>query len=311
MSFRVPAGIVFAAFLLLSGCGYPADPLPPALNRPTRVTDLSAVERGDRIVVTWTQPKRTTEDLEIKGGGEPDLRIGPMPDSGFDVNEWARTAERVSGKEIAASKFYGKNVVLALQVKGARGQTAGWSNFVTLSIVPALQTPQGLALKNAPDAVSLEWHGTAPEYRVFRRVAGEKEWTLLTTAKTTAYTDAGIEYGKTYEYYVQAVEGQAESEVSQTEQIAPVDTFAPAVPSGITVAPGIRTIELLWDRNTEKDFSSYTVYRDGMKLAGDVKTAAYTDRDVRQGVRYSYQLSATDTKGNESARSAAFEATIP
>jgi len=300
---------------LLTGCGYPADPLPPALNRPTPVTDLRVVERGSKLVVTFTKPTRTTEDLPIKGGGDAELRIGVMPEGRLDLAQWERTSERVTGDVIDATKYYGKNVVVAVRVKGAKGQSAGWSNFVPLTVVQALPTPEGLEAKNAPDAVRLEWHAAAPSFRIFRKSPDQKEWTLLGNSTVTNYTDAAIEYGKTYEYYVQAAEkagdAYAESEVSKTVTIAPEDTFAPAVPSGITVVPSARTMELLWDRNTEKDLKGYTVYRDGKKVAEGLNSPAYSDKDVKAGVRYSYQLTATDNKGNESAKSAAIEVLIP
>ena len=38
--------VAAAAAALLAGCGYIGDPLPPLLNIPARVTDLTAVQRG-------------------------------------------------------------------------------------------------------------------------------------------------------------------------------------------------------------------------------------------------------------------------
>ena len=93
--------------------------------------------------------------------------------------------------------------------------------------------------------------------------------------------------------------------------IKPVDKFPPAVPGGVTAVPGTRTIELVWNRNTEKDFASYNVYRDGTKIADGLTAPAFSDRDVQPRVKVQYEVSAVDTAGNESARSAAVEATIP
>jgi fibronectin type 3 domain-containing protein len=75
--------------------------------------------------------------------------------------------------------------------------------------------------------------------------------------------------------------------------------------------PGTRTIELVWNRNTEKDFAGYRIYRDGMNIAEGLTAPAFTDRDVQPRVRYRYEVSAVDTAGNESARSAAVDAVIP
>ena len=47
--------------LLVTGCGYVGDPLPPALNIPVPVADLNAVQRGDQIIIQFTVPQMTTE----------------------------------------------------------------------------------------------------------------------------------------------------------------------------------------------------------------------------------------------------------
>lgn len=306
---------LMTACIWLAGCGYPGDPLPPALNRPRVVTDLSAVERGSKIVIQFTMPTETTDGLPVRSGADVELRVGAAGGGKLDIPEWERTAERVGGKEVDAAKFYGKTVVIGVRVKGARGQSAGWSNFVALQIVPALATPEGLEAKNAPDAVQLNWHAAAPQFRLFRKLAEQKEWTELVTIAKPDYLDATIEYGKTYDYQVQALEkaGEtfAESELSGGVQIRPVDTFAPAVPTGLNALPGTRTIELLWDRNTDKDLAEYRIYRDRMKLADRLQSPSYSDRDVKAGTRYSYQVTAVDNAGNESAPSAAVEALIP
>lgn len=316
--------IVLSAGLV--GCGYPGEPLPPALRRPVRVVDLSVVERGEKLDVRFTMPKETSEGLKIKGAPDVEVRIGPLPEGAFSDREWAARAERVPEASIAvaggvasahlpAAKYYGKTLVAGVRVHGPEGRDLGWSNFQTVTVVPALATPEGLEATDAPDAVKLEWHAAAPEFRVFRKVADEKEWGPAVSVSKPAWVDDAIEYGKTYEYYVVAMEksgaGYAESEASRTISFKPVDRFAPAVPAGLTAVPGPRTIELVWERNAEKDFAGYRVYRDGMRVGADSPVPAYTDRDAKPGTRYRYQVSAVDKAGNESARCAAVDAAIP
>jgi hypothetical protein len=296
----------------LANCGYVGEPLPPALKLPVRVTDLAAVERGSKIVITFTVPKVTTENLPIKGEPELELRIGPyvMP---FQTDEWLRQSEVVpasGGKaEVPASKYYGKSIVIGLNAHAPSGRTAGWSNFQILDVVPALPTPEAIEVSNAPDAVHLEWHAAAPEFRIFRDGA------QIGTSMKPNYTDNTIEYGKSYLYSVQAFEktnnGSAESEISGVVTFKPEDRFAPAVPAGVSAVPGARTIDLVWERNTEKDFASYRVYRDGRKIAEGLTAPAYSDRDVQAGTKYRYEVSAVDTVGNESAKSPAVDAVIP
>jgi len=310
------------ALAMFTGCGYIGQPLPPALKRPERVNDLAAVERGSKIIIQFTIPKVTTEDLPIKGNADIELRVGP-PNDPFDMAAWQRTSDRVpvSAKgtaayvEVPASKWYGKTVDIAVNVHGPSGHTVGWSAFVIVPVVLALPIPEAVAATDAPDTVHLEWHAAAPEFRVFRRRAEEPNWTQIGTSTRPSYTDGTIEYGRTYQYFVQSIEKTddkyAESEPSETKTFKPTDKFAPAVPAGLSAVPGTRSIELVWERNTEKDFASYRVYRGGQMIAANLTAPAYSDREAKPGVKYEYQVSALDTAGNESAKSLVAEGTIP
>jgi len=353
---RIALGFV----VLLSGCGYPGEPQPPALNRPVRATDLVAVQRGASIYIQFTVPEATTENLPLRERPDIELRVGPFPESGFTFEKWESGSERVpesamhideieppaptqpKGKptdsnkstkkkfrpnaqivpatlhaeaKVDASKLYGKTVVVGVRVHGSHGQDIGWSRLETLSLVPALPVPEALAALDAPDAIRLDWHAGAPEYRVFRKGPDDTAFRQIGTSEKPFYVDSTIEYGKSYEYQVQSIEKAgdhyAESEPSAGIAFQPTDKFPPTVPTGLTAVPGARTIELVWDRNTERDFASYQVYRDGRKVAEGLTAPSYSDRDVKQGARYRYQVSAADTAGNASALCAAVEAAIP
>jgi len=317
-----PHGRWIGLALVLAGCGYIGEPLPPALKRPVIVSDLSAVERGSKIIIQFTIPKITTEDLPMKGNEDVELRIGP-PDDPFDMAAWQRTSDRVpvSAKgaaayvEVPALKWYGKTVDIAVNVHGPTGHSVGWSRMVVVPVVPALPTPEAIEATDAPDAAHLEWHAAAPEFRVFRKLEDEVNFAEIGTSTKPSYKDSMIEYGKTYQYLVQSIEKTgstyAESEPSRSKTFKPTDKFAPAVPTGLTAVPGTRSIELVWDRNTEKDLASYRVYRDGQLTAANLTAPAYSDREAKQGVKYQYQVSALDNAGNESAKSPAVEGVIP
>jgi hypothetical protein len=311
--------------LFLTGCGYAGNPLPPALKRPVAVSDLAAVERGSKIIIQFTLPKITTEGLAIKGPQDIELRIGVPPDP-FNMDEWIRTSYRVPDTqipqngplarvEIDASKYFDKTVDIAINIHGPSGRSVGWPPMQILTVVQALPMPEGLEALNAPDAVNLEWHAAAREFRIFRKLVADPNWEQIGTSPKASYTDATIEYGKTYQYFVQAFEkagnGYAESDISDTKTFTPEDHFAPAVPAGLSAIAGARTIELVWDRNVEKDFASYHVWRNGVKVAEDLTAPAWSDRDAQPGTKYQYQVSAVDTAGNESAKCPAVEGSIP
>ena len=307
----------------LAGCGYIGDTQPPAMNRPELVRDLAAVERGSNIVIQFTIPKVTTEGLAIKNKERDiELRVGPPPDP-WNTETWERTSDRIpvpqdkplARVEVPASKYYDKTVDIAVSVHGPGGRTMGWSMFVILPVIPALPTPENLTPEDAPDAIHLEWRAMAPEFRIFRKFPAEVNWMQIATSTRPSYTDGMIEYGKTYQYMVQSIHKldntYAESELSDAKTFMPTDKFAPAVPTGLSTVPGTRSIELVWNRNTEKDFASYRIYRDGKKIADGATAPSYSDRDVQPKVKYSYQVSAIDTAGNESAKSPPADAVIP
>src|SRR5690349_12841726 len=82
------------AAVMAAGCGYSGNPLPPLANIPAGVTDLTAVQRGNRIVARFTVPRLTTEGMSIKKDLMLDLRIGPAPDP-FQQDLWAAGARPV------------------------------------------------------------------------------------------------------------------------------------------------------------------------------------------------------------------------
>lgn len=312
----------------LSGCGYVGEPLPPALRRPMRVTDLAAVERGAKIIVQFTMPRITTEGLAIKKNQDVELRYGASPVTPFRFDAWEKASQRVDSVpqdpakptelirvELPAEKFVGKDLVIGVKVHAPSGKDIGWSNIVQLNVIPPLPTPLGLEAKDVPQGVRVDWHAAAALFRVYRKLQSEANWVPIGNSDKPFYIDEKIEYGKQYQYFVQTIEKTgdlaAESDLSAILDFKPTDTFPPAVPTGLTAVPGARSIELLWDRSVEKDLAGYRIYRDGKRLGETLPSPAYSDKAVQAGTKYKYQVSAIDNAGNESALSAAFETMIP
>lgn len=328
---------VAAVVLLLNGCGYEGDPKPPALMRPLKASDLSAVEHGANIVVTFTLPQDTTEGLPIKGVPDVELRIGAAP-SPWNQDAWVSNSDRVPVPaqpavpvpanapvspataraklarriEVDAAKYVGKAAVVGVRVHGPKGRDDGWATF-GIDVVPVLAAPRDLKAVDAPNAVHLTWVGDAPSYRIFHRL-GDGDWVPLGTSTSPSFDDKTFEYGKTWQYYVQAIrpagDATAESEPSSAITFTPKDVFPPAVPTGLTVIAGAKSAELSWDAVTDVDLAGYRVYRNGVKVADGLTMNSYSDKDVVAGMKYSYQVSSVDLSGNESSKSVAFELTM-
>lgn len=326
------SAVLLCAAIVLGGCGYLGPPLPPALNLPNRITDLNAVQRGSRIIIQFTMSKMTTEAMLIKEAPEVDVRVG-VSGVEFDERAWLEHAIRlpVGTKhtyfETSAIPFIGKDVVIAARLINDRGKDAGWSNFVALPIMDTVGRPERLSARAVAQGVELNWSGSnAQLFRVYRKDLAPTtgvvvDFAPLGDAKQSSYVDATAEFGKPYTYFVQGLQRtgsgkETESEVSDSVNITPVDTFAPAVPTGLHAIIGTRTVELSWDRNMEPDLGGYHVFRavgDGEFAAVPDKLVApsYSDHEMKSGGRYRYAVSAYDLNGNESARSTVIEVLFP
>ena len=311
---RAPAVILCAAVLaVLAGCGQVGQPLYPALRIPMHATDLTVVEQGDHLDIDFTIPPQTTEGLPLKEIGAVDLRVGPAPANGWNQDEWASSATSINVPTPAApgpveamipvSKFIGKEVVAGVRVSNPKGKNDGWSNFKTLSVQPPLPDPTNFHAAADPKGVALTWNASGPsEFRIFRKTEQEQKPVLLATATEPNYIDISAEFGKTYQYSIQAVRDNIESNRVGPETITPLDKFPPAVPTGLTASIGIGTIELAWNRNTESDFKEYRVLRSEengpfAEIARGLDAPVYSDHAVQSGKRYRYEVSAVAQNG--------------
>jgi len=310
------AALVWPLFFFLSSCGYVGDPLPPLANIPARIENLAAVQRGARLIVHFTPPIRTTEDMVIKPPLLLDLRIGTAV-APFSADTWAERARQIPAPpstdavaeyDIPVAEWAGHDVTLGVRVIGGNGKASAW-NFLNLPILPAPLTPAGLRAEATAEGVRLTWHGDPGEYHVFRRAAGEKSFTDVAKVSQPEWIDRDAAFGNTYTYLVQRLvtvgNHVAQSELSESYEITPLDRFAPAAPAGLRAIAAIQSIELTWDRSAEPDPAGYRIYRalgDGPfeKIADTSQLPAYSDHAVEAGKSYRYQATAVDQAGNES-----------
>jgi len=312
--------LLAAAALFASGCGEIGEPLPPLANIPARVTGLAAVERGSRIIVQFSLPTLTTESMVLKTPVKLDLRLGLAPDP-FRAEAWAAQAKAIpegpvqngiARYEIPAAEWIGKDVTIAVRVFGSNGKEAGWSNFVTVHVVPPPEEPAGVRADPTADGVRLTWQAHGDEFRVLRRTDNEA-FAVVATVQQPEWLDRGAEFGKSYDYLVQTVvkagdDQRAESDLPPAISITPQDIFPPATPTGLRAASSPNSIELAWDRNAEPDLAGYRVYRsvdngEPERIAEVIGVPSYSDHSVERGKIYHYSVSAFDRNSNESPRS--------
>ena len=177
MAIRRVVGILMGLTVttLLGGCGQTGVPLPPSLNLPTPVTDLSASRVGDRVRLQWTMPRRTTDKLPLKGNQA--VHICRKLESGV--------CEAVADKGFAAEKPAAYEDVLPpefatgpphlltyfVEVRNHQGHTDGASNAAYTAAGAAPPAIGGFSGMIQANGVLLQWQPA--------RIAGEKQTTVL------------------------------------------------------------------------------------------------------------------------------------
>lgn len=300
---------------------------------PPAVHDLAAVERGDKLVITFSTPARTTDNVGIRRFSEIDLRAGQYP-TPFNFNTWADTATRYElplpaaadpddlrsipvTKLLPVDGFAGQRIAIAVRTAVKKhDHFSSWSNVVRIEVIPPLQPPL-IKAEPSGDGMRITWQDGAPDvqHRILRRGANDKASVVLGTTDKPEYVDATALYDVGYVYTVVAVKGDAESLPSEPATVTAaenIDKFAPKVPVGLAALATPATIELSWERGTEPDLKGYYVYRSvnggAWERQGDlIVLPAYSDAHVEHGKTYRYEVSSVDQKGNESAKSAAAE----
>ena len=236
------------------------------------------------------------------------------------------------------------NIFYAVNVLNSYGKSAGLSNGVQVPGVPTLPPPADFRAQLTGDGVHLTWNPIAafPKvpglrylYRIYRRdldsgadtVAGELS---VSNDAAPTLTDHSFEWERTYDYRATVVtittptnlaEQQVEGDDTEPARVFAHDVFPPAVPSGLQAVfsgPGQKPfIDLVWAPDTDADLAGYNVYRheqgtEPTKINSEPsKSAAFRDSQVSSGHKYSYSVSAVDTRGNESAQSEEASETVP
>lgn len=321
--------------ILWSGCGYVGDTLPPALYIPLPVQDLSALQEDSEIVLQFTLPQRSTEDLPLDGVMEIDLRAAVWENRDWDAAAWEREAqplpvevnEEAGLARTPVNGFVNRRVLLRVRVAGKKGRFSAWSEPVALRVLPRQETPQAVSANATANGVAVAWSlsaqtqdGPPKQVEVWRRQAAETEFRLVASVESGPYVDEGSVWGEPHSYRlrtrVDADERMAFSRFTDAVNVIPVDTFPPAVPTDLSAVAAASSVELSWSRNAEADLEGYRVYRavddaEFVLLSAIVPGSSFSDEKPPTGRRLRYHVTALDTAGNESAPSPAVEALLP
>lgn len=296
--------------VLLSGCGYVGEPLPPSLNIPAPIADLRVEQVGADLVIAFTAPEVTTDGVIFSRLGGVEAMINDDP-----VAIPTPASEPGPVRIVAsAARYVSQQATVRVRVASPKGRFGDWAAR-TLTIDSPLSIPAELSAQATAGGVLLAWQ--SPHKAQFRilRTTGAVETEVGTTSENR-FLDSTARFDTAYSYRIEAFSTLSRSGFTAPIGITPIDTFPPSVPAGLSAVPGIGSIEVAWERSPEPDVAGYRLYRatpdlDWRVVGGQTPSANYSDRDVASGVRYRYAVSAVDLKGNESPRSPVVELIAP
>jgi hypothetical protein len=262
----------FAVLMLttLVACGIPGAPQPPSLALPRTVQNLQAGRKGDKVTLTWTTPRETTDRGRIKHLGA--TRICRA----VDVVTPAECVEKVGTVSpdhtpLAAAASFTDTLPRQLQetrptgfasyaveVENTHGRSAGLSNQAVVPLVPTLPPPSRISAHVTADGVNIlasvelgpEYARLNAVYHLHRRSQGaQQELDLGESAArivsgrnySLVFLDRSAEWEKTYLYKVagvtvEAVQGKEErieGDDSMEIEVFVHDVFPPSVPTGL------------------------------------------------------------------------------
>jgi hypothetical protein len=236
---RVSLQVVIAAVVCLAGCGTPGAPRPPSLELPQPVNDLAATRQGDKVTLTWTPSRETTDKQSIRHPGPVRVCRGlnttamvqcpqvaelpPLPPAAAASPSKKGKPEQRTYVDSLPAQLQQENptgfATYALESLNARGRSAGLSNQAQVLLAPTLPPPSDLRAEVTPEGIVLTWTGALHEhetpelrhvYRVYRRTPETPAWTVvgevqLSTDPQARFVDTSFQWEKTYLYRVAVV----------------------------------------------------------------------------------------------------------
>lgn len=252
-------------------------------------------------------------------GSSPNALLTWSPNSESDLagyNVYANLAKK-NGSLITDTSYtvsnLAANVVYSFQITAV--DTSNNESPKSQAVIYTYDTkppavPSGLIVNSGNGKASLSWTSNTTDSDI-KQYNIYKDGAYFNSVQhpAAAFEVNGLNNGTSYSFQVSATdyngnESAKSAAVKATPQI-PADTTPPDKPTGLKATAGDGKVSLSWSPNTESDLSSYKVYRNASYVGSVIAPAhAYTASYLNNGEIYSFEVSAVDTSGNESFRSA-------
>jgi streptogramin lyase len=185
-------------------------------------------------------------------------------------------------------------------------------------LAAAIPSPEWIGIYNVQGQAGLLWirQPKVVGYKILKRKAGERNYTLLTITENNRFNDPGVVPGETYVYRLVAMgSGGKESPPSQEQSFSLGTTtqvvLIPPRLDGYLV--GERGISIRWTQKDADQAAAWNVYRSeppdtALELLGSAREETFTDHRVEAGRTYRYQVTAVDASFKETPPSNPLEA---
>ena len=259
----------FASAVALGGCGMPGAPLPPSLNLPVPVADLSAERTGPQVALTWTMPTKTTDKVLLKGNITVRVcrnETSAPPCSVAATLQLAPRAHASFTDTLPPALAVGspRAFTYFVELVNRKSRSAGLSNGAEILAGEAPPAIENLTAEMSKEGVLLRWAPAPAEsspaaVRLVRKLltpplkksdqgplpqpAEPLEQTLMVEPADhrDRALDTSIRFGETYEYRAQRVarvEGNGAAlelagPLSPPLRINAVNVFPPSAPKGL------------------------------------------------------------------------------
>lgn len=288
---------IFSALFITLNCGKRKPPLPP-VERVSQRAEISGIQRGDEIILSWAMPARNLSDNSVLNINRVDIyRLSEQQNASLTLSEeeFASKSTLIATLPVSESDFGGKSLsyIDKLQFSGqlarlryairfvnASGQKAAFSNFLIFEPASKIADVPSLLLGTISEqSINLSWSAPTTNvdrsmpanilgYNIYRSSGSSTVSKLLNTSPVTKteFSDSVFEFEKEYTYFVRAVSigsnGEPiESLNSNVIKIFAKDTFSPSSPASITIAAAPNNLSIFFAVNPEKDVAGYKIYR--------------------------------------------------
>jgi hypothetical protein len=220
---------------LLISCGSPGIPVPPSLELPKPVSDLRAVRKGSKVLLSWTAPTRTTERQTIRYLGptricrafnqaigdcrNPIAELAPPSQvSKKKKSPLQKSDLQASYTDTLSAELQSNNpdaeISYAVTILNESSRSAGLSNEVKVPAAPTLPPPSNLNAELTAQGIRLSWAceaqvdeattGIEHCIRIYRRTAEDHKDVRIGDMKfdcaNLSMLDQSVEWEKSYEY---------------------------------------------------------------------------------------------------------------